>query len=95
MTDVLPQRPVTFNEILVEGFVLVQVTIMLGQTPCEPRLIDAAIETREGRRLYRLDKPITVGTEADESLRLHLCNASKNPRKQKSVTLILDSPEKR
>lgn len=91
VTEFVPQGPVTFREVLVEGFVLVQITSVLGgRVPLETRLIDAAIETGGEQCLYRLDKPITVGNDAAESLRLHLCNASDAPRKQKSVTLVKD-----
>lgn len=94
VTKFVPQGPVTFREILVVGFVLVQITSILGgRVPLETRLIDAAIETGGEQRLYRLDKPIIVGTEAAESLRLFLCNASDVPRKQKSVALVKDAAD--
>lgn len=91
VAEFAPQRPITLLEILVEGFVLVQVVVILDdRVPLETRIIKAAVETRDGRSLYRLDAPITVGTETGESLRLFLCNASDVPRKQKSVTLVKD-----
>jgi hypothetical protein len=92
MIEFAPQRSVTLLEILVEGFVLVQVAVVLDdRVPLETRLIRAAVGTRDGRNLYRLDSPITVGTETGESLRLFLCNTADVPRKQKSVTLVKDS----
>lgn len=85
VTEVIPQRPVTLREIVVESFALVKISI--GE-----RTIAAAAEDLPAvvghalRRLYRLHEPIDVGTETGVSL--HLCNDSDVPRKPKEGLLI-------
>ena len=81
VTEFIPQRPVAFHEVLVEGFALVQISV-------GTRTSTAKVEEHGLRRLYRLDEALTVGP--DESTRVHLCNNTEAPRKQKSVTLVRD-----
>ena len=89
VTEFIPQRSVTFHEVLVEGFALVQISVGTQMRTAtveeQPRLIDRP----EPQRLYRLDETLTVSP--DESARLHLCNNTDAPRKQKSVTLVKDA----
>lgn len=79
VTEVIPQSPITIREVIVEGFALVQISV-------GSRTITATLEEQGPRRLYRLHEPIDVGTET--GMRIHLCNDSDVPRKQKIVTLI-------
>ena len=85
VTEVIPQRPVTIHEIMVEGFALVKISI-------GDRTITAAAEDLSfmvgtaRRRLYRLVEPADVDTET--GVRLHLCNDSDVPRKPKEGALI-------
>lgn len=84
VTEVIPQRPVSLREIIVEGFALVKISI--GE-----RTITAAedlsfVVGSALRRLYRLVEPTDVDTET--GVRLHLCNDSDVPRKPKDGMLI-------
>lgn len=89
VTEFIPQRPVAFYEVLVEGFALVQVSVgdRIGQATIEelPPLVGHSV----ARRLYRLAEVLAVTPDA--SARLHLCNDSDVARKQKDVTLVRDA----
>lgn len=89
VTDFMPQRLVAFYEVVVEGFDLVQVSVG-GRTSTATREdLPRFVGRPEPQRLYRLDEALIVGV--DECARLHLCNATSAPRKQKSVTLVRDT----
>ena len=79
VTECSPQGAISFDEISIEMFSLVKISI-------EERPITAKLVDNGTRRLYRLDEPQTVGS--NESARLQLCNATDTPRKQKTVTLV-------
>lgn len=80
VTESFPQRPVTFHEVLVEGFTLVQISV-------GARTVTAKVEEHGSRHLYRLDEALTVGP--GESVRLHLCNGTDVPRKQKDIVFVI------
>jgi hypothetical protein len=82
VTEVIPQRPVTLREVLVEGFVLVQISVG------EQTAAATVKEQGPGRLLYLLDELLDVGIET--GVRLHLHNASDVPRKHKIGTFVRD-----
>lgn len=89
VTDFVPQRPVAFYEVVVEGFDLVQISVE-GRTSTATREdLPRFVGRPEPQRLYRLNDALTV--DVDECARLHLCNTTNTPRKQKSVTLVRDT----
>lgn len=79
VTECSPQRAITFNEISIEMFSLVKISL-------NERPIAATLINNQNPRLFHLDEPLTV--ESNDTLRLHLCNATTAPRKQKTVTLV-------
>lgn len=90
VTECFPQRPIVIQDVLVEGFALVQISV-------GTRTSKATVEQQGfGCCLYHLDPPLAV-IEDGQSVRVHLCNNSDAPLKQKSVALIRASvrPERK
>jgi hypothetical protein len=79
VTECSPQRAISFNEIFVEMFSLVKIS--LNEHPVAATLIN-----NQNPRLFHLDEPLIVGS--NDTLHLHRCNATTTARKPKTVTLV-------
>ena len=85
-TVCVPQRSIIFDEVLVEGFSLVQISI--GTRAVTATLTDPEPPQHPARHLYRLDAPLTISV--DESACFHLCNNTDKALKPKTTTLVRD-----
>ncbi len=64
VTEVIPQRPVTIREVLVEGFALVQISIGARTITATVEDLPTVLGQHAPRRLYRLHAPIDDKSKA-------------------------------
>ena len=83
VTEVVPGKPVAIYEVLVERFLLMQISVSGEATQV------TVVTSGEGR-IYKLESPLVVDPQT--SCRLLLCNDTASPLKPKDVTIVRYDP---